>query len=458
MPWRKPFLLPSTTPPADIERRAYEVWISETMLQQTRVSTVIPYWEKWISKWPTAGDLARAEKDEVLSVWRGLGYYARARRLLEAAKAVCAPGKQEGERLPRNVEGWLGLPGVGRYTAGAVTAITFGVPAAMVDGNVLRVLSRQMGIYGDVKGDRRVVELVWRVAEELVKVVSREGSQEPNDRPGRWGQALMELGSTLCMPRPECGKCPISVTCRVYEEGLAIAKGNGTKGVVGDIEDGCELCQPFEEGEEDGKDVEENEQPTRANQSKMQQTLSRFFAPKDTNVTDTVSARTLGVIINHAKKFPYRPPKKTIRAEETLVCVIRRSDCRYLIQRRPDKGLLAGMWEFPSQTLNDSNKTAKSRKARAVGFVKDNILNEKRKVSVSIRHVGELGTVPWQFSHLSLTMHVHLFELNEAGLDDNLVGGRRWATIEEIEQENMGTGMRKCWTLVHSRVLTNSNP
>jgi A/G-specific adenine glycosylase len=334
------------------------------------------------------------------------------------------------------------LPGVGRYTAGAVAAIVFGVAAPVVDGNVLRVLSRQMGVLGDVKGDKAVVEMLWAAATELVEAVAGKGV---NERPGLWGQALMELGSTVCTPKPNCAACPITGTCRAYAEGLALAEGRGHGQMVGDIEDLCTLCGPFEEAEEDGDEVDNDGRKQRTKEGE----LSRFFAPpaKSTTSTPGPDVRTLSIIINHARKFPLKKPKKSVRQEETIVCAIRRPDGRYLIHQRPAKGLLAGLWELPSQALPESNgSTAKSRKTKALAFVSGLIAAWNMKKAV--KHAGELGSVPWLFSHLKLTMHVHLFEVNDNGGLPAQGPQERWASVKDIDTESMGTGMKKCWALV----------
>ncbi|KXX78328.1 A/G-specific adenine DNA glycosylase [Madurella mycetomatis] len=469
MPWRKPWINPSeyASRPSDLHaalsQRAYEVWISEIMLQQTRVAVVTSYWTRWMARWPTISDLAAAKQDEVLAMWQGLGYYSRARRIHEAAALVCADPEMRG-LLPKDVgELQKRVPGVGRYTAGAIAAIVFGLPEALVDGNVLRVLSRQLGVLGDVKGDRRVVEVLWEAAGELVKAVARDGDGEDvSDRPGKWGQALMELGSTVCTPRPNCGKCPVTETCRAYAEGLALAKGHRTQALQ-DVEDICGLCAPFDEAEEGAE--------ARTKTNSKRGALSFFFTPTQTTktrITGTATAatpddRTLEAIISHAKKFPLKIPKKKVREEETLVCAIRRvSDNQYLIYRRPDKGLLAGMWEFPSHILPESNdSTAKDRKNKAMSYVSHLVEETKAKGAKNLRkptlrHTEEIGSVPWQFSHLRLTMHVHLFELDDVDGSSEVVvkleARQRWATGEDIDMESMGTGMKKCWSLVKERV------
>lgn len=408
-----------------------------------------------MARWPTIEDLARAEVDEVLGVWAGLGYYGRARRVWEAARMVVG---EYGGMMPKDVMGLMKVPGVGRYTAGAVAAIVFGVVAPMVDGNVLRVLSRQMGILGDVKGDKRVIGVLWDAAEEVVKVVARDGEEEgPNEKPGMWGQALMELGSTVCVPKPKCTACPITGTCRAYAEGVALAEKGEEKAVVlEDIEDFCTLCTPFEEAMGEGGNTS-LPNTSKGTASGTAEGLSPFFlATKSAKSTKARGAarsdpQVLETIINHAKKFPLKKPKMKVREEEILVCAIRLPDGRYLIHRRPEKGLLAGMWELPSHTLPKTNdSTGKSRATRAAAYVSELTMAKTGKWSKPPRakHLGELGSIPWLFSHLKLTMHVHLFQADDGGSGFLLDATHRWASSEEIASESMGTGMRKCWSLV----------
>lgn len=488
MPWRKPWVDPaSVADPAALrerlERRAYEVWISEIMLQQTRVAAVIDYWNRWTERWPTIRDLAAASADDVLAMWRGLGYYSRATRIHEAAKLVCGDPVMRGLLPSDVVELEKKVPGVGRYTAGAITAIVFGEASPMVDGNVLRVLSRQMGVLGDVKTDKATIDLLWASADALVRAVAndteageeaRDAAREAprtSDRPGRWGQALMELGSTVCTPKPNCAACPITASCRAYDEGLQSALRRGQSHerppTPTDIEDACTYCKPFEEyADMDGdgdqettaaKNSTKSKAGTNAKGSKKQSSLSSFFfAPQNgANKSKTKNAAppssepdaaTLEKISNHARKFPVKTIKKAVREEETLVCAIRRkSDGRYLIQKRPEKGLLAGLWEFPSHLLAEAkDNTAKSRKETAAKFVQELVGKETGK---GLKHVGELGSIPWLFSHIKLTMHVHLFMLSDDTSSDLEIGERsRWS--EDVDSESMGTGMRKCWTMI----------
>jgi A/G-specific adenine glycosylase len=190
-------------------RDPYAIWVSETMLQQTRVETVIPYYDRFMRELPTVHSLAEAPEARVLALWSGLGYYRRARMLHAAAKQVA--DALHG-RLPEDAAELQKLKGVGRYTAGAIASIAFGKRAALVDGNVARVLSRLFAIEEDIKSTRGVAAL-WRLAEELV---AGEGVE-----PGDWNQALMELGATVCSPRdPKCGECPVRSDCAARERGI----------------------------------------------------------------------------------------------------------------------------------------------------------------------------------------------------------------------------------------------
>jgi A/G-specific adenine glycosylase len=377
MPWRKPWLDPEKYVGKDSEfrqllaKRAYEVWISEIMLQQTRVAVVIDYWNRWTARWPTIEDLARAEQDEVVSAWRGLGYYSRATRIHEAAKQVVNDKHLKG-LLPATAQDLQAkVPGVGRYTGGAISAIVFGHAAPMVDGNVLRVLSRQLGLLGNVKTNKKVIDFLWSSADALVRAVADdvdEGEQvgRLSDRPGRWGQALMELGSTVCTPKPDCSVCPITSSCRAYAEGSLLAKKKNllitsvkeehtSSTAVTDIEDLCNLCEPYEENSLDAEDevggtatgsdavtTGMNAKKTKAKQA----TLSSFaFTKKESpyqsinqKPSTVTSAKALEVIVEHAKRFPVKVVKKAVREEETVVCAVRSTDDRYLLYKRPEKG------------------------------------------------------------------------------------------------------------------------
>ena len=179
----------------------YSVWLSEVMLQQTQVATVLPYFEKFMKAFPKVQDLAQASLDEVYVLWAGLGYYSRARNLHRGAIAI-AERIQAGQSFPKNREEWLLIPGVGEYTAGAICSIAFQQREALVDGNVVRVLSR---LYAIEKTDAKKTE-IWAKAKALVNV--------PSVNPSALNQSLMELGALICRPKnPQCERCPVQKHC-----------------------------------------------------------------------------------------------------------------------------------------------------------------------------------------------------------------------------------------------------
>lgn len=187
MPWRN-------------EPDPYKIWVSEIMLQQTRVDQATPYFRNFISLFPTVYDLAKAEQQEVLKAWEGLGYYSRARNLHNAAKDVV---KNYDGKLPKNYDEIIKLKGIGPYTAAAVTSIAFNKPNAVVDGNVIRVLTRYFGIEEDTRSSK-TRNKIQNFANELID----------RDQPGDFNQALMELGSEVCTPsNPDCGNCPVQAGC-----------------------------------------------------------------------------------------------------------------------------------------------------------------------------------------------------------------------------------------------------
>ncbi len=186
----------------------YKVWISEIMLQQTQVSTVIPYFERFVERFPSPRHLAESDEEEVLAHWSGLGYYRRARNLRRAAQVLL--DDHDGQ-LPRDLKALQKLPGVGRYTAGAIASIAFGIPAPAVDGNQIRVLTRLEALDGDPSRNPLKATL-WRRAGELVE----------GERPGDLNQALMEMGARVCKPTsPNCGECPAAESCLAFRDGRA---------------------------------------------------------------------------------------------------------------------------------------------------------------------------------------------------------------------------------------------
>ncbi len=178
----------------------YRVWVSEIMLQQTQVATVIPYFQRFMARFPDVGALAAAEQDEVLHLWTGLGYYARARNLHKAARLVV---NNWGGEFPQTLEGMESLPGIGRSTAGAILAMACGIRAPILDGNVKRVLARYACVEG-WPGQTAVQKQLWALAEEYT----------PSRRVGDYTQAMMDLGATLCTrSKPACVLCPLQLDC-----------------------------------------------------------------------------------------------------------------------------------------------------------------------------------------------------------------------------------------------------
>ncbi|MBM4352413.1 MAG: A/G-specific adenine glycosylase [Deltaproteobacteria bacterium] len=195
LPWRR-------------RRDAYAVWLSEIMLQQTRVDTVVPYFERFVARFPGFEALALADEQEVLKLWEGLGYYARARNLLAAARRIAA---RHNGRFPDSLDAAEALPGIARSTAGAILSAAYDRPLPVLDGNVKRVLARIMAIREDLTRPAAVRKL-WETAGDLVLAA-------PD--PDRHNQAMMELGATCCTPRaPDCATCPVATACKALDLGI----------------------------------------------------------------------------------------------------------------------------------------------------------------------------------------------------------------------------------------------
>ncbi len=198
LPWRR------TTNP-------YGIWVSEIMLQQTQVKTVIPYWERWMRELPSIQSLAEAHSEQIHKLWEGLGYYTRVRNMHKAAKVI---GEMHQWKFPTNHEEVLALPGIGRYTAGAICSIAFNQPTPILDGNVIRVLTRVFLITEDPKEKTTNVKL-WELARSLVEHSVNKSTCSCS----HLNQALMELGALICSPRqPKCLLCPIRKNCGAYKE------------------------------------------------------------------------------------------------------------------------------------------------------------------------------------------------------------------------------------------------
>jgi A/G-specific adenine glycosylase len=279
----------------------YVVWISEIMLQQTRVETVIPYFERWLARFPTLQSLADADLQEVLALWEGLGYYSRARNLHRAAAIVVS---EYGGELPNSAVGLQKLPGIGRYTAGAIASLAFGQDEAALDGNIRRVLARVFNV--DVPARSPLGEqCLWDLAT----------SHLPPGRAGDYNQALMDLGAGICTPRnPDCSHCPLQQFCAAYALGL------------------------------------QEERPVR--QLKPQ--------------------------------IPHY----------TVTAAVLRKDGQVLIARRPEKGLLGGLWEFPGGKLQPGESLPRGLRREI-----------EEELAADIEVGRELGVYTHAFTHFRITLH-----------------------------------------------------
>lgn len=440
---------------------------------------MIPYFNNWISKWPTVQDLAKADHDDVLAAWKGLGYYSRATRLHEGAKAVIARPSQS---MPDEVSGLLELPGIGQYTAGAVSSIAFGRAEPVLDGNVARVLSRQLGLYVDTK-DKKATDVLWKVADRLIKEVCNHPEVELSAVPGQWNQAMMELGSTICTPRPKCEECPIQKTCRAYGEGVALSKDRQSATAVPDIEDACTLCEQLDTEdlaaipEDDGSDEDEKPTKKRKAPTKQTNTLSNYFAigtPSASSNVDTededalagTKKRKSSAVSKGSKSvnlycslFPKKVAKKKVKEEDCAVCLVElctsNSESKWLIEQRPATGLLASLWQFPQTTLSAADTAAASRRISAQKHISS--LDAGGVDMTTARHITTFDPLVHVFTHLRLTMHAYHYRITDKADAANLLcsgaPARRWVNTSSMDNETLSTGMRKCWQLVAKAIL-----
>ncbi|KAJ7096736.1 DNA glycosylase [Mycena belliarum] len=425
MPWRKPFDL--TLNREERAQRAYEVWISEIMLQQTQVATVIPYYNRWMEKYPTIRDLAGASIDQVNSLWKGLGYYSRASRLLVGAQKAVA---EYAGRLPDNAKDMQSkIPGIGRYSAGAICSIAYGENVPVLDGNVNRLLSRFLALHAPPKA-KTTLDILWNAAGAMVQNLASI------EYPGDVNQALIELGSTVCKVRdPDCASCPLRPWCAAH----------ATPMPVSDIEDLCTLCEPLvgEAG---------------------------------------------------ATAYPMRADKKKSREELDIVHVLEwrnGSDRQFLLVRRPEGGLLAGLDEFPTSP-NVAASTSKARQLKIAQEIVPTFLHGSARLqdvagdsdgsgasaSLRIAKVQPVGDVLHVFSHIRKTYRVQwvlleggvvppqlaiasVLEENEnlkKGAGKGKVKNRKpegstvvpvstWVPLDAVAARNIGTGVVKVWNL-----------
>jgi A/G-specific adenine glycosylase len=323
LPWRK-------------TKNPYKIWVSEVMLQQTKVDTVIPYYERFIKKYPSLESLANADEEELLKEWEGLGYYSRARNLQAGVKEVMEDYKGV---VPSTRKDISKLKGVGPYTAGAVLSIAYGVPEHAVDGNVMRVLSRLLLIKEDIAKPKTKKIFEYAVMELI-----------DEENPSAFNQGLMELGAIICTPtKPKCLLCPVREYCTAFFEGMQ-------------------------------------------------------------------------------EELPIKTIIKKTKIHKMKSIVIESADGKVLLEKRPSKGLLANMWQFPMVELPTPNHTIENiiEHEYQMGIVKG-------KEILNFKHV---------FSHLTWEMESYEAKLiNEIDLPSNC----KWFTTEEIENQPMPVPVLKIW-------------
>ncbi|ODO08184.1 A/G-specific adenine glycosylase [Cryptococcus amylolentus CBS 6273] len=422
MPWRKRYNHDLSM--EEKGQRAYEV-LSEVMLQQTQVTTVIAYWEKWVAKWPTIADLAKADIEEVNAAWRGLGYYRRAKSLLTGAQTVMSDPKYQG-RLPDDpavLE--KDIAGVGRYTAGAICSMAYGVRTPIVDGNIHRLLTRLLAIHAPQAAPQTIKHL-WAAATELVSLLPSETEGVAGD----WNQGLMELGSQVCKPvSPECGGCPVKAVCKASAE-------------VDVIHICITACQLTSE------------------QLKAPPPLPSTSS--ECSLCHPIPQEKAESQISSVAVFPMKKEKKASRVEEEDVCVLewrgQQGKRRWLFVKRPDKGLLAGLFEPPTTPVSAGLSAPERLHASIITLSNYLNVSELPNLLDDMKEgAKEKGSVAHIFSHINMTYHIHLLTLPSSSSSeppDILRTAPRqafWLSEEEVESANVGTGVKKVWAEVYGR-------
>ncbi|MGE8207593.1 A/G-specific adenine glycosylase [Heyndrickxia sp. NPDC080065] len=327
LPWRK-------------DQDPYKVWVSEIMLQQTRVDTVIPYFNRFIEKFPTIEKLAEADEESVLKAWEGLGYYSRVRNLQSAVREV---HETYNGTVPDTPEEIKTLKGVGPYTAGAILSIAYGVPEPAVDGNVMRVLSRILTIWDDIaKASSR------KVFEEAVRQIIS------HDNPSFFNQALMELGALICTPTsPSCLLCPVREHCNGFMEGVQ-------------------------------------------------------------------------------NQLPVKTKKKSTRHVELVAVILKNTEGKYLIHKRPEQGLLANLWEFPN--------VEKSNLIKPKNIIQDYLKND---FDITIQIDKEsITNIQHVFSHLTWDIEVYTGKIIGQVKEEN---NMKLVTEEELLSYAFPVSHQKMW-------------
>jgi A/G-specific adenine glycosylase len=312
----------------------YTIWVSEIMLQQTRVEAVIPYFERWMERFPSVADLAAASEQEVLSAWEGLGYYSRARNLHKAARIVM---EEYGGKLPSDLKALRRLPGIGRYTVGAIASMAFGQDAATLDANLRRVFSRVFNV-AQPADSTAGEDILWELAETHL----------PKGQAGDYNQALMDLGATICVvKKPRCLLCPIQEICLANQLGV------------------------------------QEQRPV----LKIKAEISHY----------------------------------------TVTAAVIQKNGKVLLAKRPSKGLLGGMWEFPGGKV-ERDET-----------LEDCLTREIREELDAIISVGEpFGIYKHAYTHFRITLHAFFCELIEGEPKAIEAAELAWVNPGELQHYPMG--------------------
>ena len=316
LPWRE-------------NRHWYFVWVSEVMLQQTQVSQVVPYFNRFIDRFPTVHDLANASQEEVLKLWEGLGYYSRARNMHRASRVIIT--EYNGE-LPHDIKQVLNLPGFGPYISHAVLSLAFNLPFAVVDGNVKRVIARLFAVKDDLRltTTHRNIQVL---ADKLLHL----------KQPGVFNEALMELGALICLPvSPACNRCPVMVFCQANIQGITA-------------------------------------------------------------------------------QIPYKSVAKKVPQVESIA-IIMRSGKKYLVGKRPQDEMLAGMWEFPVVRL-----TAEMR----ADHINEVFLFKRFRIKA--KQIKSWPGIKHAYTHFKLTLYPRFFEVFNGKIKDTFYDELRWLTLEQIK-------------------------
>ena len=419
-----------------LDQYAYGVWVSEIMSQQTQIERVAHYWRRWMAKWPTTSALADATQEEVNEMWAGLGYYRRARFLLEGARHVATK-----THFPRTSKALSSVPGVGPYTAAAVASIAFGESVAAVDGNVIRVATRLSCARGGgdaAKSGTSAASAVRAVADALL--------EHSASRPGDFNQAMMELGATVCAPRnPKCSECPVAEHCQGLAAQKEEAAAENAENKKADGEGSVERKKTFSVA-----DLPEKEKKA----PKREETVAVRFVEARVRVVNEVN----------------RVEPESLGSEESLET----TETGYLLTKRKEGGLLGGLWEFPSVAA-----------PREDDFDFDRLENTAASLVRSLRAFENLpfdgatvdasepetyvGDVTHVFSHVRQTMRVTKTTVfvslppktdprdffaragrSDAGGDGGDGTEWRWVRARDVKDAGLSSGVIKVHALVTS--------